>query len=39
MVSEAGIGVVEPSVIAGKFTALLAESVKKADSPNVVTPF
>jgi hypothetical protein len=38
-VRELGIGVVVPRVIAGRFVAVLAEMVKKADSPNVVTPF
>src|SRR5437868_5967937 len=33
------MGVVFPSVIAGRFTAPFAETVKNADSPKVVLPF
>jgi hypothetical protein len=37
--SEVGIGVLLPSVMAGRFTAPFGGTVKKADSPNTVAPF
>src|SRR3954471_11997399 len=37
--SETGIGLTVPRMIAGRLTAPFAGTVKKADSPKVVTPF
>src|SRR5689334_8994252 len=39
MLRETGIGVVAPKTMAGRFTALFAETLKNADSPKMVTPF
>ena len=39
MLRDTGIGVVAPRTITGRFTTPLAGTVKKADSPDVVTPF
>src|SRR4051794_5015633 len=39
MVSDVGMGVPLPKIIAGRLTALFAVKLKKADSPDTVTPF
>src|SRR5437667_12574713 len=39
MPRDTGIGVVVPSLMCGRFTALFAGTAKNADSPKVVMPF